>query len=577
MSKARDLAGIFNLGPRSGTTAQRPSTAEVGDIFYNGTTGKTEIYTTTGWKEMASGIPFGNNAGRPADPQPGQPYFNGQENRLEIYTQSTGWQNIVAETPGVVSVSGNYIADNSSNTLVISGTNFSTGAQVFAVGTNLVEIQADSATVNSIVQITAVFSGLSNANEPYDIKVVNPSNLYGILPDALYVNQTPTWNTPAGTIGSFPSLQTVSASVSATDPDGSALSYTLSSGSLPSGVTLNSSNGSITGTPPASSSTTIYNFSVTASDGVNSSTRSFSLSVTPYQISSEVLIVGGGGGGGYHSGTGANGGGGAGGVMYNSSYTLVSGTYSVSVGSGGLGGTQSSEFKRGNTGSSSYWGSIVALGGGYGGAGNHTEFYSGGAGGSGGGATGSNVALAGSATQASSSGFTGYGFSGGAGHEAGGSNHNGGGGGGAGGAGQSGTSTYAGSGGNGIQLSITGTPSYYAAGGGGSTYLSDKLIGNPSIGQTRVNGIGGAGTIGNQEANIDNPNIDAVANTGSGGGSARWTSINRAGNGGSGVLVIAYPNTMPDLVISAGLTYNSPTRSGYKVYRFTAGTGTVTF
>jgi hypothetical protein len=29
--------------------------------------------------------------------------------------------------------------------------------------------------------------------------------------------------------------------------------------------------------------------------------------------------------------------------------------------------------------------------------------------------------------------------------------------------------------------------------------------------------------------------------------------------------------------ISAGLTYDQPSRSGYRVYRFTGGTGTVTF
>ena len=152
------------------------------------------------------GIPFGDNSGRPASPGVGQPYFNGQENRLEIYTQTTGWQNIVAETPGVVSISGNYIADNSSNTIVISGTNFVTGARVYAVGNDAVEVEATTVTINSIAQITAVFTGLLNAKEPYDIKVVNPSNLYGILPDVLYVNQTPTWNTSAGSLGSFPSL-----------------------------------------------------------------------------------------------------------------------------------------------------------------------------------------------------------------------------------------------------------------------------------------------------------------------------------------------------------------------------------
>jgi hypothetical protein len=49
------------------------------------------------------------------------------------------------------------------------------------------------------------------------------------------------------------------------------------------------------------------------------------------------------------------------------------------------------------------------------------------------------------------------------------------------------------------------------------------------------------------------------------------------GIGGSGVVIIAYPDTFPALTsISAGLTYNQPTRAGYRVYRFTAGTGTVT-
>ena len=107
MSKARDLAGIFNLNPTSGTTAQRPATADVGEIYYNGTTGKTQIYTPTGWQDMASGISYGNSAGRPSSPTIGTPYFNGQEQRLELYT-ALGWQNIVQEVPGVSSISGNY-------------------------------------------------------------------------------------------------------------------------------------------------------------------------------------------------------------------------------------------------------------------------------------------------------------------------------------------------------------------------------------------------------------------------------------------------------------------------------------
>jgi hypothetical protein len=42
-------------------------------------------------------------------------------------------------------------------------------------------------------------------------------------------------------------------------------------------------------------------------------------------------------------------------------------------------------------------------------------------------------------------------------------------------------------------------------------------------------------------------------------------------------VIIAYSSTFAAPTISGGLTYDTPTRSGYKVYRFTAGTGTVTW
>ena len=200
MSKARDLAGIFNLNPTSGTTAQRPATADVGEIYYNGTTGKTQIYTPTGWQDMASGIPYGNTAGRPAGVT-GQPYFNGDIGRLELYTATTGWQNIVQETPGVSSVTGTYLESLGSGTITISGTNFVSGCYATAIGTNGVQVDAGTTTFNSIVRVSATFTGLSAEFEPYDIKVTNPSNLFGMIPDALYVNQTPLWTTPAGSIG----------------------------------------------------------------------------------------------------------------------------------------------------------------------------------------------------------------------------------------------------------------------------------------------------------------------------------------------------------------------------------------
>jgi hypothetical protein len=42
-------------------------------------------------------------------------------------------------------------------------------------------------------------------------------------------------------------------------------------------------------------------------------------------------------------------------------------------------------------------------------------------------------------------------------------------------------------------------------------------------------------------------------------------------------VIIAYPNTFlaPSSII--GLTYDEPTRAGYRVYRFTGGSGTITW
>jgi len=224
------------------------------------------------------GIPFGADSGRPSSPVLGQPYFNGEAQRLELYT-AAGWNNIIQEVPGVSGIQGNYSETTNSGTFTVIGTNFASGAIVSAIGTNGSEVVASSTTFNSLVQLTATFTGLSNANEPYNIKVLNTSNLFGILPNALYVNATPVWQTASGSLGTFDELVSISLSATATDSD-STISYALASGStLPSGVTLNSSTGLISGTLPNVTTNTTYSFTVNASDGINPVVpRTFSIS-----------------------------------------------------------------------------------------------------------------------------------------------------------------------------------------------------------------------------------------------------------------------------------------------------------
>jgi hypothetical protein len=231
-------------------------------------------------KSSNSGIPFGNTANRPASPSSGQPYFNGETARLELYTNN-GWQNIVQETPGVSSITGAYLESSNSGTIVIAGNNFVSGAIASATGTNGVEIQAETTTYNSLVQLTAVFTNLNSANEPFDIKVTNPSNLFGLLPDALYINQSPVWNYSSGTLGTFSEGVAITPITAlATDPENSTLTFAIASGSLPAGLTLNTSTGLISGTPSGISSNTTYTFTVSVTDSANSTiNRSFSITI----------------------------------------------------------------------------------------------------------------------------------------------------------------------------------------------------------------------------------------------------------------------------------------------------------
>lgn len=549
------------------------------------------------------GIPFGNNAGRPASPGIGKLYSNGEAARLELYT-NTGWQNIVQETPGVSSISGIYSEQANSGTITIYGTNFVAGCYATAVGTNGIQVDATSTTFNSIVQVTATFTNLSNAYEPYDIKITNPSNLFGIIPDALYINASPVWQTASGSLGSFTSQLSVSISATATDSD-STISYALANGSsFPSGITLNSSNGLISGILPSIASDTTYNFIINASDGVNTIPRSFSITSLA-NVTIEYLVVAGGGGGGVWVGSG----GGAGG-MRTGTLTTTDRSFAIAVGAGGQGtrdegGGGSGPYVSGQKGGDSTFASITSIGGGVGGSYGNTLASSQSNGGSGGGAmenTGSQFAQSGSpVTYAGGTGTSGQGYPGGyyiASSLTAGSQYVGAGGG---GAGQSGAwasatsgqnySTTERKGGDGLPSSITGTSIVYAGGGGGGMNSWAGNVPGTAGHQASNGGSGGGGagwTFSQAPTNTNGASIDrynaASSGTdglGGGGGGVGWSGPqgkHRAGNGGSGVVVVAYPNTLPALSnIPGTLTYDTPTRSGYRVYRFTGGTGTVTF
>jgi hypothetical protein len=519
-------------------------------------------------KSSNTGIPFGDTAGRPANATTGQLYSNGEVARLELYTEN-GWQNIVQETPSVISISGSYLQSNSSNTITITGTNYVTGALAYAVGTNDIEYQAASTTVTTGQEITASFSNLSPLYEPYGIKVVNPSNLYGYLPAALYVNDSPIWSTASGSLGSITGAGSVSLSLSSSDPESQTLTYSVTSGSLPPGLSLNTSTGAITGTVEETLTTTVYSFTISASDGNNTIPRAFSytLAAVPAPTSVELLVVAGGGVGA----SGHGGGGGAGGFRTSSNHSITAGSpITTTVGAGGTGANYGAA--AGTNGSNSVFGSVTSTGGGRGGGQNspnvlaNSSERNGTSGGSGGGG-GNTTVGAGSGGSGNAGGYTPVeGYSG--------ANSNfssatwgaaGGGGAGGSGSGQ-GSSNSGGNGGAGATSSITGTSTFYASGGGGGGGDNNGSSGGTASSGGGTNGREGGGFL----------TASGSVNTGGGSGGSRDGST---GNGGSGIVVIAYDSSKKDPTISVGLSYTKDTtsRSGYKIFKFTSGTGTVTF
>lgn len=280
----------------------------------------------------------------------------------------------------------------------------------------------------------------------------------------------------------------------------------------------------------------------------------------------EWIVVAGGGGGGGDIG----GGGGAGGMRNGINYTVLTGgsTYTVTVGAGGA-GSGVGNGNPGTIGSSSILASITSTGGGRGAAISSTTGGTGGSGGGGSGGTAGGSATA--ITQVSGEVSTVQGYNGGSG----GSNTMGAGGG-ASAVGNGGS--YSSAGGAGRANPITGSTAgvnsggtYYLAGGGGA---GGRIDGSPADGGAGGLGGGGKGQ-GGSGYTTSAPGTDNTGGGGGGGGFGNGATC--AGrSGGSGIVVLAYPDSYPDIVtIGAGLTYTSLLTGGKKIYTFTAGTGTI--
>ena len=280
---------------------------------------------------------------------------------------------------------------------------------------------------------------------------------------------------------------------------------------------------------------------------------------TDPNFTADYLVVAGGGGGGRGSTGGSprnGGGGGAGGLRTSfgstsgggssseTSLTLTDATnYTVTVGGGGAGGTGNTSY--GVVGSDSVFISITSSGGGRG-----AQGTAGAAGGNGGSGGGGDVVGVATANQGFNGGLAASTVQGGGG----------------GGASEPGNTDGSMLGGDGLAVSITGSSVTYAGGGSAGTYAGSSR--NPG-------GDGGGGDSGYDTTAA----LPGTNNLGGGGGASGMNASGVCGDsasGGSGVVILRYPNTKT-ITVGAGLTATTAAVGTDSVTTFTAGTGTITF
>ena len=194
--------------------------------------------------------------------------------------------------PTISSLNIDQIDPASGATVTITGTRFVSIPSVFFMNTSTgVRVTASTVGFTSSTTLTAAFPSGQTVGI-YKVIVENPDGQGAVSSATITYSIAPAWSTAAGSLGSVEEGESVNFSLLAYDDDSTAVSsYTLQSGSLPSGVTLSgdSSVGAITGTAPAVDADTQYNFTIRATDNESqTSDRSFSMTVSNWLVANSL-------------------------------------------------------------------------------------------------------------------------------------------------------------------------------------------------------------------------------------------------------------------------------------------------
>lgn len=331
-----------------GTSETRPANPVIGQTYFNGTLGVQEIYTASGWlpatgandfnvtlngqvtaatftKEYFAGAytissalldstydiyvydTLGNLAGYTKSPSLNA---TGNFNKIVVIGGSSGdllsfsyKTTFTATTTASQVAAGAFITSatptalNSINdTTTVVGGNFASNVAVYFVGSDNVEIPAKSIVRTSSSELIVTRPDtFSTQLGTYKVVVENPgvtrptgSSLH-VLNNAITAGTTPNWTTGT-TLPEIGKSFAYTTTLVATDSEGTDIDYSVLSGTLPAGITLNNETGVLSGTYTGSDFNTT-NLVIRAVDtGGNTVDRTFRLfSLNPVWNTSAIL------------------------------------------------------------------------------------------------------------------------------------------------------------------------------------------------------------------------------------------------------------------------------------------------
>lgn len=228
-------------------------------------------------------VPVGTTAQRPSSSVNGMLRYNSETEYFEKYTAS-GWGSI-ATPPSITSFTPTAVETSTSSgtQITVTGLFFDRNSSIKLRGSDGTEYSTTNFSFTSTTSISATLPFLPSTKSPYTVVVTVGSGLSTESTNTLSSGNTPVWISPeeGATVSSSSTI-----TLSVTDADGDTLTYSIVSGTLPSGLTLSGNQISGTSTAAAGSTSTI---TVRASDGERYADRTFNIETRLYAFTSHTF------------------------------------------------------------------------------------------------------------------------------------------------------------------------------------------------------------------------------------------------------------------------------------------------